>query len=314
MAHPTLGRWGGLIVLIVVVAALPLVLPNKFYYDIAVKTGLNALVCVGLNLLIGYAGQISLGHAAFFALGGYASAILTTRYEWNGFLALGVGAVATGIVAYLVARPILRLKGHYLAMATLAFGIIVSLVLNREIWLTGGPDGITVPTLRLGEMRLRSAETWYWITGGALVVVTFLALNLIHSPAGRAIRALHGSEVAAETLGIDVARTKTMVFVLSAVIAAIAGSLFAHADRFITPNEAGFLRSVELVTMVVLGGMASTFGAIVGAALLTVLPQALAGFDEFKHIVLGAILVGTMIFLPKGLVPSLGALIRRWRR
>lgn len=314
MAHPTLGRWGGLIVLIVVVAALPLVLPNKFYYDIAVKTGLNALVCVGLNLLIGYAGQISLGHAAFFALGGYASAVLTTRYEWNGFLALGVGAVATGIVAYLVARPILRLKGHYLAMATLAFGIIVSLVLNREIWLTGGPDGITVPTLRLGEMRLRSAETWYWITGGALVVVTFLALNLIHSPAGRAIRALHGSEVAAETLGIDVARTKTMVFVLSAVIAAIAGSLFAHADRFITPNEAGFLRSVELVTMVVLGGMASTFGAIVGAALLTVLPQALAGFDEFKHIVLGAILVGTMIFLPKGLVPSLGALIRRWRR
>ncbi|MBN9528915.1 MAG: branched-chain amino acid ABC transporter permease [Alphaproteobacteria bacterium] len=314
MANPALGRWGGLIVLIVVVAALPLVLPNKFYYDIAVKTGLNALVCVGLNLLIGYAGQISLGHAAFFALGGYASAVLTTRYEWNGFLALGAGAVATGIVAYLVARPILRLKGHYLAMATLAFGIIVSLVLNREIWLTGGPDGITVPTLRLGDMRLRSAETWYWITGGALVVVTYLALNLIHSPSGRAIRALHGSEVAAETLGIDVARTKTMVFVLSAVIAAIAGSLFAHADRFITPNEAGFLRSVELVTMVVLGGMASTFGAIVGAALLTVLPQALAGFDEFKHIVLGAILVGTMIFLPKGLVPSLGALIRRWRR
>lgn len=314
MANPALGRWGGLIVLIVVVAALPLVLPNKFYYDIAVKTGLNALVCVGLNLLIGYAGQISLGHAAFFALGGYASAVLTTRYEWNGFLALGAGAVATGIVAYLVARPILRLKGHYLAMATLAFGIIVSLVLNREIWLTGGPDGITVPTLRLGDMRLRSAETWYWITGGALVVVTYLALNLVHSPSGRAIRALHGSEVAAETLGIDVARTKTMVFVLSAVIAAIAGSLFAHADRFITPNEAGFLRSVELVTMVVLGGMASTFGAIVGAALLTVLPQALAGFDEFKHIVLGAILVGTMIFLPKGLVPSLGALIRRWRR
>lgn len=314
MAHGTLGRWGGLIALIVVVAALPLILPNKFYYDIAIKTGLNALVCVGLNLLIGYAGQISLGHAAFFALGGYASAVLTARYEWNGFLALGVGAVITGVLAYVVARPILRLKGHYLAMATLALGIIISLVLNREIWLTGGPDGVTVPTLRLGDMRLRSAETWYWITGGALVVVTFLALNLIHSPAGRAIRALHGSEVAAETLGIDVARTKTMVFVLSAVIAAIAGSLFAHAERFITPNEAGFLRSVELVTMVVLGGMASTFGSIVGAALLTVLPQALAGFDEFKHIVLGAILVGTMIFLPKGLVPSLGALIRRGRR
>lgn len=309
-----LGRWGGLVALIVVVAALPLLLPNKFYYDIAIKTGLNALVCVGLNLLIGYAGQISLGHAAFFALGGYASAVLTTRYEMNGFLAMGIGAVLTGIVAYLVARPILRLKGHYLAMATLALGIIISLVLNREIWLTGGPDGVTVPSLRLGDMRLRSAEAWYWITGGALVVVTFLALNLIHSPAGRAIRALHGSEVAAETLGIDVARTKTMVFVLSAVIAAVAGSLFAHAERFITPNEAGFLRSVELVTMVVLGGMASTFGAIVGAALLTILPQALAGFDEFKHIVLGAILVGTMIFLPKGLVPSLGALIRRGPR
>src|SRR5581483_1922199 len=134
-------RTGGLLLLALVIVALPLILPNKFYYDVAIKTALNAIVCVGLNLLIGYAGQISLGHAGFFALGAYASAVLTVRYGWNGFAALLAGAVAVGVLAFVVARPILRLRGHYLAMATLGLGIIIAIVINREIALTGGPDG-----------------------------------------------------------------------------------------------------------------------------------------------------------------------------
>ncbi|MBI3453412.1 MAG: branched-chain amino acid ABC transporter permease [Rhodospirillales bacterium] len=302
---------GGLLALAAIVVFLPFVLPNNFYFDVAVKTGLNAIVCIGLNLLIGYAGQISLGHAGFFALGAYSSAILTARYGWPAPLAMLTGAVGVGLIAFVVARPILRLKGHYLAMATLGLGIIVAIVINREIALTGGPDGMTVPAFSIGGWRAVGAQTWYWIVGGALLLAVWLSLNLIDSGVGRALRALHGSEVAAATAGVDIPRYKTLVFVVSAVFASLAGSLFAHADRFLTPVEAGFLRSIEFVTMVVLGGMASTFGGVVGAAILTVLPQLLAGFHDYKHLAFGAIMIGVMIFMPKGLVPSLAMLLRR---
>jgi branched-chain amino acid transport system permease protein len=303
-------RTGGLLLLIAVVALLPLILPNKFYYDVAIKTALNAVVCVGLNLLIGYAGQISLGHAGFFALGAYASAILTAKYGWNGFAAMLAGAAGVGLLAFVVARPILKLRGHYLAMATLGLGIIVAIVLNREIPLTGGPDGMSVPALRLGDWRLTGTTVWYWISGGTLVVSVWLALNLIDSGIGRALRALHGSEVAAETVGIDTTRFKVLIFVVSAVFASLAGSLFAHAERFLTPTEAGFLRSIEFVTMVVLGGMASTYGAVVGATILTVLPQLLTKLHDYEHLAFGAVLIGVMIFMPKGLVPTLQARLR----
>jgi branched-chain amino acid transport system permease protein len=304
-------RRGGLIALAAVIVVLPFFFPNNFYYDVAIKTALNAIVCIGLNLLIGYAGQISLGHAGFFALGAYASAILTAHYKWPGLLAMATGAAFVGLLAFLVARPILRLKGHYLAMATLGLGIIISIVINREIPWTGGPDGMSVPALWIGEWRITGASTWYWVAAGALFLAVWLSLNLVESPIGRALRALHGSETAAETAGIETARYKVLVFVVSAVFASIAGSLFAHADRFITPVEAGFLRSIEFVTMVVLGGMASTFGALIGAVILTVLPQVLAAAHEFKHVALGVIMIGVMIFMPRGLVPTLAAL---WRR
>jgi branched-chain amino acid transport system permease protein len=309
-----LDRWGGFLALALAVVLLPSILPNRFYFDMAVKVWLNAVVCVGLNLLIGYAGQISLGHAGFFALGAYASAILTRRYEVPGLIAMLAGAGGVGLLAFAVARPILKLKGHYLAMATLGLGIIVAIVINREIWLTGGPDGMRVPALFVGDWRVSRIEDWYWVAGASMLLAVWLSLNLIDSGVGRALRALNGSEVAAATAGVDTVRYKVMVFVVSAVFASLAGSLFAHAERFVTPQEAGFLRSIEFVTMVVLGGMASTFGAVVGAALLTVLPQAVASFQDFKHLVFGGILIATMIFLPKGLVPSLADLARRFRR
>lgn len=304
-------RHGGILALIAGLLLLPLFLPNNFYYDVAIKTALNAIVCIGLNLLIGYAGQISLGHAGFFALGAYASAILTSHYKWPGLLAMLAAALGVALLAFLVARPILRLRGHYLAMATLGLGIIISIVINREIPLTGGPDGMSVPALRIWDWRLTGPATWYWISAGALVLAVWVSLNLVESPVGRALRALHGSEIAAETAGIETSRYKVLVFVVSAVFASIAGSLFAHAERFVTPVEAGFLRSIEFVTMVVLGGMASTFGALVGASILTVLPQVLTAFDEYRHVVLGAIMIGVMIFMPRGLVPTLMSL---WRR
>src|SRR5262249_26673608 len=194
-------------------------------------------------------------------------------------------------------------------MATPGLGIIVSMVISREMELTGGPDGISVPALQFFAWTLRGPETWYWIVPAVLALVILLSLTLMRSAFGRGLRALADSEIAAQTAGLDTAALKARIFVLSAVIAALSGSLFANAERFITPDEAGFLRSVELVTMVVVGGMASTFGAAVGAALLTLLPQALSAFELWHDFLFGVILVSAMIFLPRGIVPSLHLLL-----
>jgi len=305
---PRLAALGALAVLI---AAVPLVLPNNYAYDIAVMAGFNAILCVGLNLLIGYAGQISLGHAGFFGLGAYASAILTTRYGWPPIAALLAGAAGVGLLAFLVARPILRLKGHYLAMATLGIGIIISIVLNTESWLTGGPDGLMTENFSIAGLTLKGEKAWYWLVGALLLAAVWLANNLIDSPIGRALRAVHGSEVGAGVLGVDTSRYKVMVFVISAVFASVAGSLFCHYAGMVTPAKAGFFKSIELVTMVVFGGMASTIGAVFGAVSLTVLPQLLTAFEEYEAIILGGIMMGTMIFMPKGLVPTLAGLLKR---
>lgn len=306
-----LARYRGLFVLALVAAVLPWFLPNNFFLNIAILTGLNAIVCVGLNLLIGYAGQISLGHAGFFGLGAYVSAVLTVDFGWEPALAMLAGAVVVGLLAFVVARPILRLSGHYLAMATLGLGVIISIVLVHETKLTGGPDGMNVPPLRLFGRDISSERDWYWLVAAVLVVAAWLALNLVDSPLGRALRGLHGSEVAAQTVAIDTARYKTRVFVISALFASIAGSLFAHYSGFLTPSEASFQRSIQFVTMVVLGGMASTYGAVVGAAIITVLPQLLTVFHDYEQVVLGLILMLTMVFMPKGLVPNLAVYLKR---
>jgi len=306
-------RTGGVAVLALVVAALPLAISNNYFYDVAIQVAFNATVCVGLNLLIGYAGQISLGHAGFFGLGAYGSALLTARYGWPSLAALFVATAGVAFVALAVAKPILRLKGHYLAMATLGLGIIVSIVLSTEDRITGGPDGMAVPPLAVFGYVVQGERAWYWIAGGTLLLAVWLASNLIESPIGRALRAVHGSEVAAEVAGIDSARYKIMVFVVSAVFAAVAGGLMAAYSGFITPAKASFLHSIELVTMVVFGGMGSTFGAVVGAAVLTVLPQLLAVLEDYEMVVIGAVMMATMIFMPRGIVPTLAASFRRLR-
>jgi branched-chain amino acid transport system permease protein len=307
-------RTGGMLALAAVIALLPLALVNNYLYDVAILVGLNAIVCVGLNLLIGYAGQISLGHAGFFGLGAYGSAILTARYGWPPLAALAAASLGVALLAYLVGRPILRLRGHYLAMATLGLGVIISIVVANEDQFTGGPDGMSVPPLTVFGAALSGEKPWYWLVGALLLLAVWLALNLIESPMGRALRALHGSEVAAEMIGVDSARHKLAAFVLSAAFAGAAGALTAHYAGFITPSHTSFLHSIELVTMVVFGGMASTFGAVVGAAVLTTLPQLLTVFKEYEMVVFGAVMMLTMIFMPRGLVPTLDSLLSGRRR
>jgi branched-chain amino acid transport system permease protein len=313
-AAPLSASRKGFLALAAAIALLPLALPNAYTYEIAILVFLNAIACVGLNLLIGYAGQISLGHAGFFGLGAYGSALLASRYGLPSLAALVVAVGAVALLAWAIGRPILRLKGHALAMATLGFGIIVSVVIANEDQITGGPDGMSVVPLSILEFTLQGEKMWYWVIGAALLAAVWLAQNLIESPRGRALRALHGSEVAAGAIGIDAARHKLSAFVLSAVFAAFAGALAAHYSGFITPSKASFLHSIELVTMVVFGGMASTLGAVVGAAVLTTLPQFLTVFKEYEMVLLGAVMMLTMIFMPQGLVPSLEKLLAAARR
>lgn len=309
-------RLRGFFVLTALVIALPLAFPDNYYVTVvAVSAGLHAILAVGLNLLMGYAGQISLGHAAFFGFGAYGSAILTSRYGWNPWPAMVSAMLLTGLVAFIIARPILRLKGHYLAMATLGFGIIVHIVLVQAGGLTGGPDGLSgIVPLELFGWTVNTDLRWYGVIAFVMLGVVLLALNLIDSRTGRALRALHGSEVAAEMMGIDTASAKTGVFVLAALIASLAGSLFAHQQAFISPDSFSFFFSIELVTMVVLGGMASTYGAILGAILLTFLPELLVVFEDYEVMIFGAILMLVMIFMPQGVFGGIQNLLRRLRR
>ena len=304
-------RFRGLVVVAVIIALLPLALPNNYYYDVVIRIGMNAIVVVGLNLLIGYAGQISLGHAGFVGLGAYASAILTSRYGWPPLAAMLAGMAAVGVIAFVVARPILRLRGHYLAMATLGLGIIIYMVLVNESAWTGGNDGMSVPPFSLLGMTLSSERTWYWVTGAVLLGAVVLANNIVDSPVGRALRALHGSEIAAQVAGIDTVRYKVRIFVVSAVFASAVGSMMAHYFGFVSPQVSSFFHSIELVTMVVVGGMASTYGAVLGAAILTTLPQLLTQFEGYEMIVFGLLLMLTVIFLPRGLLPTIVARLRK---
>ncbi len=300
-----------LIVLALLVAITPFFFPSGYYYRVGALVFVNGIAVTGIVILTGYAGQISLGHAGFAGIGAYACALAPVYLGLPPALAAVLGAAISAVLAYLVGRPILRLKGYYLGVATLGFGILVSMVLNNERQLTRGPDGIEVPDLGLRAvlkgwgLNLSNGEFWYFFCGLCLIIGAWLALNLHNSPTGRALRALHGSEVAARTVGVDVARYKLRAFVISAVYASVAGSLLALQNKFITPDVAGFMHSVEMVTMAVLGGVGSVLGAIFGAGILTLLPQVLTVFAEYEQMVLGLVMLLVMIFLREGLLPSI---------
>jgi branched-chain amino acid transport system permease protein len=215
------------------------------------------------------------------------------------------------LLAYLVGRPILKLRGHYLAIATLGLGVLVALVITTEGRWTGGPDGMSVAKLSLFGWAASGSTSWYWITSVLLFFGTWLALNLDETPTGRAFRALHGSEVAARVAGINVARFKLQAFVIAAVYASLGGSALAMMNGFVNPDQAGFLHSVELVTMVVLGGLGSVVGSIVGAAVLIALPQVLTMFQEYENLLLGLIIIVSMIFMRDGIVPTASKLLSR---
>ena len=285
------------------------------YTDIMVFAGIYCLITIGLSLLMGYAGQISIGHAAFFGIGAYISAILTVRYGLNPWPCMLIGMIVTAAVAILVGAPSLKLKGHYLAMATLAFGVIVYIIFNEEVEWTGGPDGMPgIPGLSLFGFEFDSVVRYFYLVWGFVFAAFIFTINVIQSGTGRALRAIHASEPAASAMGVDVSRFKIMVFVYSAILASLAGSLYAHYLNFINPSTFDLFFSIKLLIMIALGGMHNIWGAIIGAGLITFLSyEWLYYFEELEVIVYGAILLIVTIFLPHGLVGVPG-IIRSWFR
>ncbi len=309
-----LNRW---LLFALAVLGLAVFMDHDYYFTLLNFIGIYTLLVVGLNLLLGYAGQISLGHAAFFGLGAYTSGILTATYGVNPWLALVAGLVVSGTAAYLIGIPALKLRGYYLAMATLGFGIIIYIILNQAHDLTGGPSGLSgIPSLALAGFDINTPRRLFLLIWIIVGVILWISANLVNSRTGRAIRALHDSEAGAESLGIDTFRMKLKIFVWSALYASLAGSLYAYTLNFIAPASFGFMFSIKLVTMVVLGGMASIWGSLLGAGVLTMLPEVLTVFHDFEVVIFGLILIVVMIFLPRGLVRGIMDLyeLRHYKR
>lgn len=292
------------------VLTVPLILKGGYLMNVLVFVGINTILAVALNLLLGYAGQISLGHAGFFGLGAYISGVMTATYGFNPWLVMLAAAIAVGILAFGIGFPILKLKGHYLAMATLGLGIIIYIVFNETIEVTGGPSGLSgIPNLKIGAITFDNDIKNYYLIWFFALAVILLAVNLTNSRIGRAFRAIHDSEVAARVMGVNARILKVQVFALSALISSLAGSLYAHTMTFVSPVAFGFNFSVELLTMVVIGGLGSIYGSLLGAALLTLLPEFLRFMHDYDIIFYGLLLMLMVMFMPGGLVRGIPALV-----
>jgi branched-chain amino acid transport system permease protein len=288
---------------------------NAYYLQVLTFIGINTLLALGLNMLMGYAGQISLGHAAFYGIGAYATAILTVHFSWSPWLALPVAIAAAVMVAYIVGVPTLKLSGYYLGMGTLGFGMIINIIFREWSSVTGGASGfVGIPTLSLGPVSFSSRQNYLYLVWGCVLLCIVLCRRIIDSRVGRALRAIHDGEKAAAAVGVDTQKLKLQVFVLSAGMSALAGFLYAHLVCFISPETFSFIMSIRMVTMVVIGGMASIWGSLLGASLLTLLPEWLHAFSEFEMVVYGLILMIVMIFLPKGLTRGILDIVERSRR
>jgi branched-chain amino acid transport system permease protein len=275
---------------------------------------ISVLVALGLNLLAGYAGQISIGHAAFYALGAYASAILQAQLGLPFLLTMLLAASFTAAVGYIVGLPAIRLHGLFLAMATLAFGRVVEelLVIPLLEPLTHGADGMAVPVARIGSLLLKSDTlAFYYLCLGLATVMTWVAVNIVNSRTGRAFIALRESEIAAQTNGIDLAKYKTIAFALSAFYTGLAGALYAQAVTFIAPDGFTIFLSVRFLAVIIIGGMGSILGSVLGAITLAVLPEIFAklpGEWGAPMIFYGAALVLVIMFMPLGIAGWINAL------
>ncbi|WP_232698883.1 branched-chain amino acid ABC transporter permease [Brevibacillus daliensis] len=312
-----INKWGkGFFLYLFLVLIFPFLPIDEYYRSVAIIIGFHSIVTIGLCLLMGQAGQISLGQAAFFGLGAYTSAVVTAKYGLSPMIGLLIAMIIPAVFAYVLGRAIAGLQGYYLAMATLAFGFIVQIGITEWESVTGGANGmINIPQIAFfGESELRM----YYLVWALVTCVLVFSLSLLHSRVGRAFRAIHKSEVAATSMGINVRSFKLSAFIISGIFAGLAGGLYAHFMGILDPQPFGLHESIKFLTMVVIGGMTSIWGALIGAVVINAISEILTVLREyipFLHgdvdtIVFGGILVLIVMFMPEGLVPKSAAFLQ----
>jgi len=286
--------------------------------------GFYALICIGLTMLTGYAGQISLGHAAFYGIGAYTSAYLTATHGLSPWLAIIIGAILSALIALLIGIPTFKLKGYYLALATLGFGIIVFTAFKELSSITGGSNGFFgIPSISLFGFEFVTEQSYFYLIWTVVFIALIFSRNIIHSRIGRGLRSIEGSEIAADAVGVNLMKYKLQIFVVSAIFTSIAGSLLAHYVSFINPDLFTANTSIYLLIMVIIGGMSSIWGAVVGAAMYVLIKELLKHYipvllpnvgGEFEIVFFGLLLVLTLIYMPNGLVPQLEKIVAKFKK
>ncbi|NWF98158.1 MAG: branched-chain amino acid ABC transporter permease [Nitrospirae bacterium] len=300
------------IVFFIFVGLLPLFIESNYALTIGIFSGINALVAIGLCILMGYAGQVSLGQAGFYGIGAYVSSILSVYYGFPVILGILSAMIVSAIAAVVLAVPALRLKGHYLAVATLGFGEIIYVILNE--WGPGGPSGFgDIPHFNIAGYSIQTTKESFYFIWIIVAIVMLYSINLTKSNTGRILRAMHDSDTACEAIGINVPLLKIKVFILSALYASLAGSLYSHYVTFISPSSFSLFYSILILMMVIVGGSKNLWGAVAGAIVITVLPELLRKFQELDILVYGFILTLTLMFFRKGLVPIISEKIKNVR-
>ena len=306
----------GLLFLTAVIMLVPKII--KTDYDIYRYTliGLHCIIVVGLSLFMGYTGQISLGQTGFYAIGAFTTGILCTRFGWTPFPTIFIGIALAIFAAMLIGIPSLRLRGHYLAMATLGFGFIIYVLSENAIGMAGGVAGVTgIPKMQIFGFVFKKDLQKFYLTWGTLIFLMALSQNIMNSRVGRACKAIHGNESAASAMGINVSLLKIQVFVISVIFASIAGSYYASFEGYISSTPFSLDIAIHLVILVAVGGMTSLWCALFGAVFLSLtfiyLEEKWQFFKDYKILFDGAILMVIMMFFPKGLFISIGEKLTR---
>jgi branched-chain amino acid transport system permease protein len=291
---------------------VPFAAPNAYFVSLANMMLINLILIASLNLLMGYGGQISLGHAGFYGLGAYVSGVLGVKFGLGAWIGLPAAALLTGLAALLIGIPALRLRGLYLSMATLGWNAILVVMFNRLIDLTGGPNGLLgVRPFAFGRFALDTDARQFPLLWLVSLLVMLAILNLLRSGTGRALRAVATNELGADAVGIDSFRTKLLVFVLSAGMAGIAGSLYVHVNQFASPETFSVSNSILLVVMVAIGGSGLYWGPLFGALIFTAVPPLLLEYEDAELMLFGFAMLVVLIASPTG-IAGLPAILRRW--
>lgn len=305
----------GIAVLVAALAVVPAFVHSDYLLNLCDLAGIYAIAVMGLGILLGFAGQMSLAQAAFFGIGAYTSGWFTTHLGWPVWPSMVMAVLLSALIGLAVGYPCLRLSGHYLALATIGFGIIAQLILINWKDVTNGSDGMTgIPAPTIGPWSIDSYGSYYYVVLAFVVICAYVAWRIKTTRVGRALEAIRENELAARATGIDATRYKIVAFVLAGAYAGLAGSLLAHSIKFLSPDSYSFDQSVVFLVMLILGGSSSISGAILGAVLLTFLPEVLRPLKNSYIMVYGAAVVVMVIFMPRGIVGLIEAAQKRLRK